>query len=253
MDYNTTISKLEENLESAVHSGDEKRIAAIKYLINHVKKNRLEWFHNGFYDHKTGKWHMMKPEDAEYLRTCGRSDEEIVEYVNLREKNDMDDLIYRQDAISWLLEKGQKSERYKFGEKWELNFDEIRDALSEVPEANSLGGYNPFPGYKFDKNSESKFEVGVNKEPVNIADLDAQTNMPDINDPVNHPAHYTQGGIECIGAIEAACTGLDGKEGYLVGQVIKYIWRWKHKNSLQDLEKAKWYLERLIANVGKTT
>lgn len=67
------------------------------------------------------------------------------------------------------------------------------------------------------------------------------------NDPVNHPAHYTQGGIECIDAIEAACTGLDGQEGYLVGQVIKYIWRWKHKNGLQDLEKAKWYLERLIS------
>ena len=71
------------------------------------------------------------------------------------------------------------------------------------------------------------------------------------NDPVNHPAHYTQGGIECIDAIEAACTGLDGQEGYLVGQVIKYIWRWKHKNGLQDLEKAKWYLERLIAIISK--
>lgn len=73
------------------------------------------------------------------------------------------------------------------------------------------------------------------------------------NDPVNHPSHYTQGGIECIEAIEAACTGLSGNEGYYVGQVIKYIWRWKHKNGLQDLEKAEWYLERLIANVGKTT
>lgn len=68
-------------------------------------------------------------------------------------------------------------------------------------------------------------------------------------DLVNHPPHYTQGGIECIDAIEAACTGLTGKEGYLVGQVIKYIWRWKHKNGLQDLEKAKWYLERLINNI----
>lgn len=74
------------------------------------------------------------------------------------------------------------------------------------------------------------------------------------NDPVNHPSHYTQGGIECIDAIEAACTGLTGDEGYCVGQVIKYIWRWKHKNGLQDLEKARWYLNRLIEKViDKTT
>lgn len=175
MDYNTTISKLEEDLELAVHSGDEKRIEAIKYQINWVKKNRFEWFHNGFYDHKTGEWHTMKPDEAEYLANCGRSDEEIVEYVSIREEyarqfnqrfskyesmkpNDMGDLIYRQDAILWLLEKGQKSERYKFGEKWELNFEEIREALSKVPEASPLGGYNPFPGYKFDKNSESMLE-----------------------------------------------------------------------------------------------
>lgn len=69
------------------------------------------------------------------------------------------------------------------------------------------------------------------------------------DDPVNHPSHYTQGGIECIEAIEAACVGLTGDEAYYIGQVIKYIWRWKHKNGLQDLEKAEWYLSRLIGNV----
>lgn len=87
MDYNTAISKLEEDLELAVHSGDEKQIEAIKYQINYVKKHRFEWFHNGFYDHKTGKWHTMEPEVAEYLNTCGMSDEEIVAYVNSREEH----------------------------------------------------------------------------------------------------------------------------------------------------------------------
>ena len=48
----------------------------------------------------------------------------------------MDDVIYRQDAILWLLEKGQKSERYKLGETWELNFEEIRETLSKVPKAS---------------------------------------------------------------------------------------------------------------------
>ena len=47
----------------------------------------------------------------------------------------MNDLIGREDAIIALLEKGQRSRRYKLGETWELNFDEIREALATVPPA----------------------------------------------------------------------------------------------------------------------
>ena len=65
-------------------------------------------------------------------------------------------------------------------------------------------------------------------------------------DNVNHPNHYTAGDIECIDAIEAAVTGLTGIEAVLTGNIMKYIWRWKYKNGLEDLNKAKWYLERLI-------
>ena len=48
----------------------------------------------------------------------------------------MSDLISRHDAIIALLEKGQKSRRYKVGDIWELNFDEIREALATVPSAD---------------------------------------------------------------------------------------------------------------------
>lgn len=68
-------------------------------------------------------------------------------------------------------------------------------------------------------------------------------------DNVNHPAHYTAGSIECIDAIEAATTGLSGPEAYGTGQVIKYIWRWKRKNGVEDLKKARWYLDRLISKL----
>lgn len=65
-------------------------------------------------------------------------------------------------------------------------------------------------------------------------------------DPVNHPAHYTQGGIECIDAIRASMTE-EEFAGYLKGQVIKYIWRYKHKGKpAEDLKKARFYLDRLI-------
>jgi hypothetical protein len=64
-------------------------------------------------------------------------------------------------------------------------------------------------------------------------------------DMVNHPPHYTQGGIECIDAIKAACEGLDGFEGYCTGNALKYLWRWKHKNGIEDLKKADWYIRKL--------
>ena len=70
-----------------------------------------------------------------------------------------------------------------------------------------------------------------------------------MHDPVNHPRHYIQGEVECIDAIKAALTDLPGYEGYLTGQVIKYIWRWKKKGGAEDLDKANWYLKRLIAEM----
>ncbi|KIL35854.1 hypothetical protein SD71_10695 [Cohnella kolymensis] len=67
-----------------------------------------------------------------------------------------------------------------------------------------------------------------------------------MNDNVNHPSHYTAGKVECIHAIEAATSGLVGFEGYATGNTIKYLWRWKKKNGVEDLRKAQWYLNRLI-------
>jgi hypothetical protein len=60
-------------------------------------------------------------------------------------------------------------------------------------------------------------------------------------DPVNHPAHYKVGGIETIDFIEAKSLG------YHLGNAVKYITRADHKgNRLQDLQKAKWYIDRAI-------
>ena len=66
-------------------------------------------------------------------------------------------------------------------------------------------------------------------------------------DNVNRPSHYTAGKVECIDAMEAAVTGLEGMDTVLTAQILKYIWRWKKKNGVEDLRKAEWYLKRLIA------
>ena len=66
---------------------------------------------------------------------------------------------------------------------------------------------------------------------------------------VTNPAHYTAGSIECFDAIKASMTK-EQFEGYCKGNVLKYVWRYERKNGLEDLEKAEWYLDKLIKSVG---
>lgn len=66
--------------------------------------------------------------------------------------------------------------------------------------------------------------------------------------PVNKPEHYNLNpyGIEAIDAIKAATCDAKGEEAVFQANVIKYIWRYRRKNGLEDLKKAAWYLEKLI-------
>lgn len=68
-------------------------------------------------------------------------------------------------------------------------------------------------------------------------------------DVVNHPSHYTNGRIECIDAIDSATTGKSGIEAVCVANVIKSLWRYEEKNGLEDVKKAKWYLNKLISEL----
>ena len=67
---------------------------------------------------------------------------------------------------------------------------------------------------------------------------------------VSHPSHYiSETGLEVIDVIEAFTFDLKGIEATDTGNILKYMCRWKNKNGLQDLEKAKWYLDHLIDHV----
>lgn len=64
-------------------------------------------------------------------------------------------------------------------------------------------------------------------------------------DMVNHPPHYTNppSGVECITVTEHM--------GFCLGNAMKYIWRADLKNGVEDLEKARWYIDREIARRAK--
>lgn len=90
-------------------------------------------------------------------------------------------------------------------------------------------------------------QFGIHYSP----DDDASTDTTELHDDkVNHPAHYTQGGIECIDAIKAATEGLTSIEAVCTANAIKYMWRWKWKNGAEDIDKAIWYLNRLKKEIN---
>lgn len=65
-------------------------------------------------------------------------------------------------------------------------------------------------------------------------------------DMINHPSHYTTGGIECIDAMIAS-QGVEAVTAYCTCNAFKYIWRHKHKNGSEDLRKARWYITKALA------
>jgi hypothetical protein len=66
---------------------------------------------------------------------------------------------------------------------------------------------------------------------------------------VDHPSHYTQGGIESIDYMKDSMSP-EGYRGFLEGSVKKYIHRFKYKGRpVEDLKKARWYLDRLIKEI----
>lgn len=78
-----------------------------------------------------------------------------------------------------------------------------------------------------------------------------QPECEEINlDTVNHPAHYQLSGFpegfETIDVIAAVTADMTGMEAVCTANALKYLIRWKHKNGVEDLKKARWYLDRLI-------
>ena len=88
--------------------------------------------------------------------------------------------------------------------------------------------------------------IGKPEQPeINFVKAERNDEVEPTNDAVQHPSHYTHGGIECIDAIRASMTA-DGFCDYCKGNIIKYIWRWRDKGGVEDLRKASVYLDWLI-------
>jgi hypothetical protein len=70
--------------------------------------------------------------------------------------------------------------------------------------------------------------------------------VQECGDPVNNPAHYASGAVECIDAIQASMS-VEAFRGFCKGNVQKYVWRYETKGEAESLRKAEWYLKRLLS------
>jgi len=124
----------------------------------------------------------------------------------------------------------------KFNTTYQIAYMVRKEMQKKTPKAKPLAG-------KFKRIalfSSDKSITDMIREQGGPTD-EEMMNAPPKSDPVNHPAHYKVGGIETIDFIEAKALG------YHLGNAVKYITRADHKgNRLQDLQKAKWYIDRAI-------
>lgn len=123
------------------------------------------------------------------------------------------------------------------GEKAELKFpDDVRQSMIWAYEDADMG--------RVRLNAKLMGYEVIDDTPT-IAETAAKRSEDVKPDPVNHPAHYTSGGIECIDAMQAAF-GVEAVKDFCLCNAFKYLCRHRNKNGVEDLKKARWYLNRLI-------
>ncbi|KIJ86888.1 hypothetical protein SE00_07700 [Staphylococcus saprophyticus] len=99
------------------------------------------------------------------------------------------------------------------------------------------------------ENSKSVLEAGLGvSKPTTDHKQSNDVQQRKRNDTVNHPSHYNYGDIEVIDFIEQVTKHYNPNVAYHIGNAIKYLARSPHKNGKEDVEKARWYIERAFEN-----
>lgn len=109
----------------------------------------------------------------------------------------------------------------------------------------------PISAEKLEKQLKALLPKKLALEPLPKEDRAIKMPESSKHDNVNCPKHYCKGGVESIDFVKAAVSNLSGFEAVCVANIIKYMWRYKEKNGLEDVMKAAKYLEWLQEEVGK--
>lgn len=136
---------------------------------------------------------------------------------------------------------------YSFHTKHSKYWDEANQEIANLSEY--LSHYGNCVVWQREKESLND-KVASAEEFRKESIIDKLADLPEFkHDAVNHPGHYTNGDIECIDAIQASMSK-EAFAGFLKGNIIKYMWRYEHKNGIEDLKKSQWYQNKLIELLG---
>ncbi len=131
-------------------------------------------------------------------------------------------------------------ERFKYDSA--LFVDEDGVSWGSLSYAKYLHPNTPIEKYKAKQDEVAKWFGGVTKA-MKAFSSNGVSMKNENNDKVNNPAHYTAGGIETLDYIKAKVSDY---HSYAVGNIVKYVSRYEHKNGIEDLKKAQFYLNDLI-------
>ena len=225
----------------------EKRMAELGLKrADLVNKFDLDWSTLG----KIAKGHSIRPVTQQKLALALDCDQGKIQAC-LAEQNPLRKTIVSKKSLAKQKPKKAEPKPEPEPESEELPFDDLPE--EEPEEGEDMKWFEDIPKneapekVKVKIQPQKKEEDGpyiLSNEIVNLMP------MPKEEDNINHPAHYTQGGIECIEAIKASMTASEFR-GYLKGNAMKYMWRYQLKNGVEDLRKAQWYLNRLIGEMAK--
>ena len=137
-----------------------------------------------------------------------------------------------------------------------LKFIDEKQEESSVPPKNvevktTLYAKAPISAEELEKQLKALLPKKLVLEPLPKEDRAIKMPESSKHDNVNCPKHYCKGGVESIAFVKAAVSNLSGFEAVCVANIIKYMWRYKEKNGLEDVMKAAKYLEWLQEEVGK--
>lgn len=126
-------------------------------------------------------------------------------------------------------------------------------STSSLAIVEDTGGINEFNGIYFWAKIETehgeKFEIDDSYDFLKVNEpFTRKVDMQEEQDVVNKPKHYTYGDIEVIDYIEQVTKNYKPELAFAIGNAIKYISRANHKNGKEDLDKARWYLNRAFEN-----
>ena len=124
--------------------------------------------------------------------------------------------------------------------------------IGKVVEIDDKGNYaiiESLPKHRYEITDFNDFEVWAKEIENKTESMGLNNQSNDVQqrkrkDAVNHPSHYNYGDIEVIDFIEQVTQHYNPNVAYHIGNAIKYLARSPHKNGKEDVDKARWYIER---------